>query len=72
MRLTPHMEGALRAMTRGELRFAADIGWQSPDGLWNSHTIRWLAGRGLVAINGSRARITSDGIAALGPQMMTA
>lgn len=72
--LTPLMETALRAMTRGELRYTVDIGWTitfppSNEGekiiAWNSHTIRWLAGHGFCAVRGSRAAITLEGRDAL-------
>lgn len=62
MRLTPHMEAALRAMTRGDLAWSID-GWRaiSGDDRWNSHTVNYLAGRGLLVKNASRASITPDG-----------
>lgn len=66
--LTPLMETALRAMTRGELYWTAGIGWKSAasvDGVWNTHTIRWLAGHGLSAVRGARAEITPEGRDAL-------
>jgi hypothetical protein len=67
-RLTPRMETALHAMTRGELYWTAAIGWQSTagvEGCWNSHTIRYLAGHSLCVVQGSRATITPQGREAL-------
>jgi hypothetical protein len=61
--LTPMKQSALHAMTKGELRFTPD-GWVSTvgiEGIWNSHAILWLAGKGYCVIRGSRAAITADG-----------
>lgn len=47
--LPPLKESALRAMLRAPLQLVPDVGWSSViglDGLWNSHTVRWLAWRG--------------------------
>lgn len=65
LRLTPMAESALFALTRGPLRWTAEVGWESSvgtDGRWNSHTIRWLAAsRGYCVIKGTRAHITDAG-----------
>lgn len=59
---TPMMDTALRAMTRGELRWTV-TGWVSDvaDGIWNTHTINWLAGKGLCSKSANRARLTARG-----------
>lgn len=65
--LTPFMESALFAMRRGALERQPD-GWRSTAGicgLWNSHTLQWMAGQGLCVIAGDQAKITSEGKAAL-------
>jgi hypothetical protein len=65
--LTPMAETALHALTHGDLRWTPD-GWVSSCGvvgIWNSHTIKWLAGRGYCAIRRSRAMIASEGRKAL-------
>jgi hypothetical protein len=62
-RLTPFKESALAALARGALELTPD-GWRSTvgaDGLWNSHTITWLAWRRYCAIEGGRAVITGAG-----------
>jgi hypothetical protein len=67
-RLTPLMETALRAMTRGELHWTVGIGWRSSigiEGIWNAHTIKWLAGHGYCRLQGARASITTEGRNAL-------
>lgn len=66
MTLTPFMESALFAMRRGALERQSD-GWRSATirGLWNSHTIGWMAERGLCRVIGGQATITRDGKAAL-------
>lgn len=68
MRLNPKMESALRAASRrGPLALTHGTGWRcdgaKPFEVWNSHTIRYLAGRGLLQILSDRrtATITAAG-----------
>lgn len=59
MRLTARKETALRAMRRGPLDHTAD-GWISRAGyagLWNTHSVTFLAWLGLCALD--RARTTA-------------
>ena len=66
-RLIPFKHSALTAMLQGELRYTPE-GWVSSVGIagcWNSHVIRYLAGKGYCVIRGSRAAITASGRAAL-------
>jgi hypothetical protein len=65
MRLTARKETALRAMRRGQLEYTAD-GWISSvgyAGIWNTHTITFLAWLGLCALDRAReaATITRQG-----------
>jgi hypothetical protein len=61
--LTPLMQTALSAMCHGALEHTAE-GWRSSTGragIWNSHSIRWLANRQFCLIEGKRATITRQG-----------
>lgn len=61
MRLTARKETALRAMRRGPLDFTPDVGWTSRAGyagLWNTHSVTFLAWLGLCAIDRERTTAT--------------
>jgi hypothetical protein len=72
VRLTPLMESALLAMLQGSLTRDGNRGWVSTvpgaEGVWNSHTIRWMASRRfcVISMDKSKASITPNGKAMIG------